>query len=277
MLPLVAIVLPWSLAWRGFRWLAARGRFFAGETARAQAMADSQGYVDDAATWAVRHRLMRIVDHVDPGLSFLRRDRWMDRHLTVDGATPPAPPCVFVGFHYGTGFWLLRHLRRLRHRVAFLAAPVTAEHCPGQPLRLAFMRWRKASVERAGHAPVILVGGSRDRIRAALREGTSVLGLVDVPEVVPSPVPVAFLGGDAWFPDGLLRLAIEEKVPLIGYVATLDARTGARHLHLTRLPDAPGEALRALAGMLDGAVRSDPAAWHLWAEWPRFARPRAPY
>lgn len=277
MLPLVAVALPWPLAWRTLRWLAARGRLFGAETARAQAIAASHGYANDPAAWALRHRLTRIVDHVDPALSFLRRDRWMDRHMTVDAVALPAGPCVFVGFHYGTGFWSLRYLRRLGYRVAFLAAPVTAAHCPGQPLRLAFMRWRKACVERAGNAPVILVGGSRDRMRAALRAGTSVLGLVDVPDADASPFPVAFLGRDAWFPDGLLRLAADEKVALIGYVASLDPHTGARHLRLTRLPDDPEEALKALAAMLDSAVRTDPAAWHFWAEWPRFATRRAPH
>ena len=274
MLPVLAIALPWPLAWRMLRALAARGRFFGAETLRACAVANAEGYVRDAPAWAERHRLTRIVDHVDPALSFMRSDRWMARHLLVEGDAVPVGPCMFVGFHHGTGFWSLRHLRRLGHRVSFLAAPVTARHFPGQPLRLAFMRWRKISVERAGGAPVIVVGGSRDRIRAALSAGISVLGLVDVPEATSAPVPVTFLGRKGSFPDGLLRVAAAEKVPLFAYVATLDPDTGDRRLRLTRLPGDPREALHALVAMLETAIRRDPPAWHLWAQWPRLVKPR---
>lgn len=272
MLPLIAMALPWPLAWRTMRALAARGRFFEDETRRAQAICEMQHLVHDAGGWARRHRLMRMIDHVDPALSFVRGDRFLDRYVAVDGDPVPTGPCVFVGFHYGTGFWSLRHLRRLGHRVAFLAAPVTAQHFPGQTLALAFMRMRKICVERAGRAPVILVGRSREKIRAALRAGTSVLGLIDVPDASAAPVPVTLLGHDAGFPDGLLRIACEEKVPVLGYIASLDASDGTRRIRFTRLPDDPANAMRTLAALLDAAIRSDPAAWHFWAEWPRFAK-----
>jgi hypothetical protein len=272
-LPVIAVTLPWPLAWRAMRALAARGRFFESETARAQAMCDAQGLVQDATSWAQRQRVTRIVDHIDPALSLVRGDRFIDRYVVVDGDSVPRGPCLFVGFHYGAGFWSLRHLRRLGHRVSFLAAAVTAAHCPGQPLQLAFMQLRKVCVERAGGAPVIFVGGSREKMRAALRAGTSVLGLVDVPEASTSAVAVTLLGRDVWLADGLLRLARAENVPLVAYVASLDARTGTRHIRFTRLPDDPAGALHAVAAMLDAAIRRDPAAWHFWPEWPRFVRP----
>ncbi len=273
-LPIVGASLPWPLAWRALRWLANRGRFFGVETARAQAVALQQGFAGDAASWAARHRLMRIVDQVDPALSWTRSDHWMDRHMTVDGDPLPPAPCIFVGFHYGTGFWSLRHLRRHGHRVSFISAPVDAGQCPGQPLRHAFRRWRMQRVADAGGAPVIYVGGSRDRIEAALREGISVLGMVDVPEPSSSRVAVPFLGGEAWLPDGMLRLAETGNVPLIAYLAGLDPQTGARRLRLTRLPAGRDDALRALAAMLESAVRAEPAAWHLWANWPFFVKSR---
>ena len=275
MLPLIAVALPWPLAWRTIRRLAARERFFGDETRRAQAACETQRLVTDAGAWSRRHRLMRMIDHVDPALSFFRTDRFLDRYVAVDGDPVPAGPCVFVGFHYGTGFWTLRHLRRLAHRVAFLAAPVTAQHCPGQPLALAFMRFRKVCVEHAGGAPVILVGGSRERIRASLRAGTSVLGLIDVPDARATPMPVTLLGHATGFPDGLVRIACEEHVPIVGYVASLDATHGTRGIRFTRLPDDPARAVPALAALLDEAIRSDPAAWHFWPEWDRFAKAAA--
>jgi hypothetical protein len=275
MLPVLATALPWPLAWPTMRWLADRGRPFEDETARAAAMSSELGFVQDPARWIAKYRLTRIVDQVDPALSLVRSDRWMDRHLEVDGDPIPDGPCVFTGFHYGTGFWSLRYLRRRGHRVSFISAPVNAEQCPGEPLRLAFMRLRKISVERAGGAPVIHVGGSSDKIRDALGRGTSVLGLVDVLDAAASATPVNFLGHEARLPGGMLRIAMQERVPVVGYLAWLNARTGSRHLRFTRLPDEPEDALHVLAGILESAIRNDPAAWHLWAEWPRFARRRA--
>ena len=135
------------------------------------------------------------------------------------------------------------------------------------------MRFRKVCVERAGGAPVILVGGSREKIRAALRAGTSVLGLVDVPGGGAVLAPVTLLGHEAGLPDGLVRIAGDEHVPIVGYVASLDARDGTRRIRFTRLPDDREGAMRTLAALLDAAIRSDPAAWHFWSEWPRFAKP----
>jgi lauroyl/myristoyl acyltransferase len=195
----------------------------------------------------------------------------MDSHLQVAGDVAPSPPCMFVGFHYGTGYWSLRYLRRLGHRVSFVSAPVESADVAGEPLRLAFLRWRQRRVEAASGAPVIYVGGSSDRIRNALRDGVSILALIDVPEATTSTVAVPLLGHHVQFPDGILRIAAVERVPLVGYVASLDAETGRRELRFTRLPDDPAQAMRALAAMLDAAIREDSASWHFWSQWPRFA------
>lgn len=277
-LPAIAIVLPWRLAWRVLRAYAERGNFLREEIERARAPCDVQGFMQDAHTWTKRHRLTRLVDHVDPVVSMTRGDRFIDRHVVVAGDSIPAGPCIFVGFHYGVGLWALRHLRRIGHRVSFIAAAVTARHFPGQRIAFAFMRLRKLGVERAGGAPVIVVGGSGERIREALRAGTSILALIDVPDVTTSTLAVPLLGHDVQWPDGILRIAVSEGVPLVGYVASLDAKTGTRRLSFKRLPDDPAQALRALADMLDRAIREDPASWHFWAEWPRFtaAAPASP-
>jgi hypothetical protein len=262
-------VLPWSVAWPMMRWMAQRGGPFDDAAQRAAEVADTRGFVGDRREWLGSYRLTRIVDQVDPVLAALRGDRWMDRHLVVEGDPLPRPPCVLVGFHYGAGFWTLRHLRRHAHRVAFVSARVDSTQAPGEPLRLALMRRRIAWIERAGGAPVIFVGGSTERIRAALRTGTSILGMVDVPQP-PSAggVERPFLDGMARFPDGLVRLAAAEGVPIIAYLPRLDRATGDRRLTLTRLPAGAEDSMRALVAMLDRAVREDPAAWHLWAHWP---------
>jgi len=270
-LPAMAAALPWPLAWRAIRALSAHGRAFGAEAERALAACEAHDLVGDHVAWLARHRSIRAVDHVDPAISAARGDRWMARHLRVDGDTLPRGPCVFVGFHYGTGFWSLRYLRRLGHRVSFVSAPIEAAQVHGDPLRKRFLRWRQRRVEAAGGAPIIYVGGSSDRIRSALRNGVSILALIDVPEATTSTLAVPLLGHRVQFPDGILRIAASEGISLVGYVASLDPRTGARQLQFTRLSDDPQDALHTLAAMLDAAIREDPASWHFWAEWPRFS------
>ena len=62
---------------------------------------------------------------------------------------------------------------------------------------------------------------------------------------------------------------------LAEFARVLAPDTGVRRLRFARLPSEPASALRALAAMLDTAIRNDPAAWHLWAQWPRFMAQRA--
>jgi len=219
--------------------------------------------------------MTRIVDSIDPALSASRGDAWMDRHVTVGGDALPGGPCIFVGFHYGTGFWSLRYLRRSGYRVAFVSAPLDANRERDGLVRFAFIRWRQNRVADAGGAPIIYVGGGAERIRAALRKGVSVLALIDVPEPATSTVPVQVLGHALRFPDGILRIGEAEKVPLVGFVATLDQASGSRHLQFIRLPPSSDGSVHALAAMLDAAIRSDPAGWHFWAQWPRLRNDRA--
>ncbi len=273
LLPAVAASLPWSIAWPLLRRSANCRSLFAGETARARAMAVRASFAGDPDAWADGHRLTRIVDQIDPALSLSRSDRWMRTHLQVDGDPLPPGACIVAGFHYGTGFWALRWLRSQGHPVSFLSRPIVAEEFPGEPLRFAFERWRMRQAAKAGGAPIIYVGDSMRKIREALRAGTSVLGMVDVPvSDSPNRVAAPFMGGEAWFPDGLLRIAESENVPVVGYVARLDPDTGRRRLTLTRLPIGGEDPMRSLAAMLERAIRRDPPAWHLWAEWPLFFR-----
>ena len=272
--PALAILLPWRLAFRLLRRLAGQGYAFTRETERALASARGDHAAADAAAWFRSHATMRIVDHVDPVLSFFRSDRYLERHVVVEGDALPPGPCVFVGFHYGTAFWMLRALRRRGYRASFLAARVTARQCPGEPLRLRFMRFRKRCVERASGASVIFVGGSRARIASALRSGISVVGLIDVPDIVEA-TPIRFMRHEVRWPDGLLRIAEAEAVPMVAFVAALDAAAGTRRIRFRRLPSDPEAALRALAAMLEDAIAHDASGWHLWGEWPRFVHDAA--
>ncbi|HJU24041.1 MAG TPA: hypothetical protein VJ891_16165 [Casimicrobiaceae bacterium] len=270
-LPALVAALPWRVAWPALRMLVSRGGLFSDECERAHKVAASLGFGDDS-TWRLTHGLTRAVDYADPMLSAFRSDRWMARHLHVEGDALPGGACVFVGFHYGTGFWSLRHLRSAGHRVSFVSAPIG--DAPS-PLRSALLHARQKQIANAGGAPVIYVGGASDRIREQLRAGVSVLALIDVPEPGTATRSASLLDRKVVFPDGILRIAAAENVPMIGFIASLDRASGARRLRFVRLPSRPPDALSALAALLDEAVRNDPASWHFWAQWPRFLAARS--
>jgi hypothetical protein len=76
----------------------------------------------------------------------------------------------------------------------------------------------------------------------------------------------------AHIPRGLLRLAIDQRVPVTVYVAGFDARTGQRQLRIVQLGiyDDLSALIRDVFRHLDAAMAQDPAAWHLWSEAERF-------
>ena len=271
LLPLLAILLPWRVFWRMARRLAVHDLLFRDETAHALNAAMAQGHAAEAGDWRNRQRLVRIVDLADAALSGTRGDGWMSRRIIVDGDRPPEGPCLFLGFHYGTGFWVLRYLRSLGQRVSFLSRRILREDFPGMPLCYAFERWRMHLVSHAGGGPVIYVGGSVAKMKSVLQDGGSILAMADVPlEHGAAGRTVPFLDGKAQLPDGLIRLAESEKVPIVAYLCRLDTGTGQRRLSFARLPDEVEDKLAWLMDLLGQAIREDPAAWHLWAEWPRF-------
>src|SRR5262249_19208976 len=135
--------------------------------------------------------------------------------------------------------------------------------------------------ERAARAPVIYTGGDVvPQMRAALRQGGCVLGLIDVPPgQAYSGMPVEFLGSRAWLPPGLVRLARIENVPIAVYTVRFDHATGERKLRIRCLPDPePGatdaandeQRMQLIVRELERAIAADPPAWHAWADLPLF-------
>lgn len=212
-LPRVAGILPWRYFFPLARFLCSFPYLFQAEARASLAGAKAFGYVDSAFVWLSNHRFVRLVDQVDASISAHCEDSWLDQHLVTDGEWPTAP---FVGitFHFGAGLWAIRHLRRKAIRSSFLSAPLHPEIFPEHPLRYAFEVGRMAETERISGKPIIYVGGSFKKLQAALAEGTSIIGLIDVlAQFVPSTQSTKFLGHPSRFPNGLIDLARHCEVP----------------------------------------------------------------
>jgi len=278
LLPAVSAVVPWRWGFRFYCRVAQSDRLFGAATRSVLAASAARRPPAEPTAWAAAYRLVQLIDRADLWLSRFRSDRWIDRHLEVEGDAWPDRPFVGITFHYGAGLWAIRHLCRGGRRASFLSLRLERGFARGSLLPHAYARARLREVERAGRAPVIYTRGSFAEMRAALGRGVSILGLIDIPPGrAHSGMPVQFLGDRAWFPTGLLRLARIENVPVAVFTLGCDRATGKRKLHIRCLPaHDPGasendeERLQIIARELEQAIDADPPAWHAWADLPLF-------
>jgi len=265
-IPALSAVLPWRTCFSLYRRFAANDQLVE-NTATSFAAAQYHNKASNSASWASEFRLTHIVDRADAILSRFRSNRWLDKHLVVSGDSWPEGAFVGITYHFGAGLWAIRHLCRHERTASFLSARFDGNFFGDAKLRYAYARFRMREVSRAGHADVIYTGGSVERIRTSLAEGTAVLGLIDVP---PSQASgdfgeVEFLGRAARFPLGLLLLARDACVPVALFTASISA-DGTRRLHIRKIEGEILAQLRQITNELDRLLDEQPAAWHRWAD-----------
>jgi len=276
LLPALAAVLPWSVAFAIFKRLARWSLLYRAPSRRALAEAQARGWVQDPVTWLRDRKLTTLVDHADHYLARTRSDRWMDRHLEVDGQWPQAGQAfIALTFHWGAGMWGLRSAARAGLHGHMLVAALDSAHFAGHAVLHRYIRARTRSIALSLRRPFIDVA---TRMRLALRvlqHHEQLFAVVDVPaDQVAASQPVEILGLPARLPTGLLRLAVERQIPVSVYVTGIDMDTGRRFLRIRSLGVATDvDALVAtLAADLDRLIRENPPAWHFWSEAERFFR-----
>ncbi|HEY0178628.1 MAG TPA: hypothetical protein VGC30_03220 [Dokdonella sp.] len=269
LLPAFVAMLPYGLGFRLLKMLARRARAFRAEAATACAAASEHVDVVDAPTWQFRFRLLLWVERADVFLVLMRSDRWWRRHVAVTGQWPDAAGGhIFLTYHWGAGFWIMRFLRRGGFRPWFLVRRHEARDF-GQT-RLA--RWigglRGWVLSRTGSRGLIYTGRSSERIRELLSTGGSVLGMLDLPARPKQRVQsVSLLDAYARLPDGLARLAVDSNSRVTLISCGLDFERGLRELRIEPLPRSSAvEILRNYARHLDSRLRTSPESWIMWRE-----------
>lgn len=112
LLPALAALLPWWLGFRLLRALAHWRWLYRRPCEAALRAATAHGMVDDARAWLHEHRLMMLVDHTDLFLARTRSDRWLRRHVGVQGDWQvQGQAALLVTFHWAAGMWAHRHAR----------------------------------------------------------------------------------------------------------------------------------------------------------------------
>lgn len=266
-LPLCA-VLPWRVTFRALRRIARFDWLMRDATRAALAGIGLWRAPEDPVAWSAGNRLTHLVDRGDVWVSRFRSDRWMDRHLVVDGDPWPDGPFIGITFHYGQGLWSLRHLCRGGRRATLLSTRFDSAYFGRAPLLYGFALVRAREVERVMRAPITYTGRSVTEMRAALASGVSVIGLIDVPPgQTRGAEPVEFLDQRAWFPRGLLVLARRANVPAVVYTLNCDRHSGLRRLHIRQVSEGSDEErLRTVVQLLEAALIADTSSWHRWAD-----------
>lgn len=269
LIPFTAVLLPWPLAFRWFSWLTRFALLYRPQTLTALAAAQGVMAVPDPDRWQHHFRLMQLIDHSDLYLCHWRSDRWLARYIMAQGDPWPADGKPFLGvtFHWGAGLWVFRHLRQHGVKAAWLFRSNDSSGPPAQRLQAWYRRRRVAEVERGGDSAAIPTGGAIRRLQETLESGRSVVALIDVPPAGPDrSLPVALLDRPAYLPRGLIRFAVANRIPVVGFIMGLDWRTGRRILMIRRnLPNQHEQALAgAIAQLLSEAITTDSAQWHFW-------------
>jgi hypothetical protein len=274
LLPGLAAVLPWPLCFGVFRRLARWRWLYRDVCERALREASARGVVDDPARWHWMRRLVTLVDHADYYLSRTRGNRWLSRRVTADGMWPPPDrPAILCTFHWSAGMLGLRSVARAGLRPYALVALPDQAAFRGRTVLGWYARARIAEVARVLGRDTLDVSASLRPVVRALRAGQQVLAAIDVPaDQSAASDSITLMGMPARIPRGLLRLAVDQRVPVTAYTIGLDAHTGQRQLRITQLgvyDDLP-LLIRDVFRHLDDALAQDPAAWHFWSEAARF-------
>jgi hypothetical protein len=263
----MAIFLPWPLCFRLYRYLSRCSWLYSEQTAQSLTEAQNIISVEQPARWRAAYRLIQLVDHADLYLSFFRSDRWMKKYLNLTGSDwPRNSPFLAITFHWGTGLWSLRHLRSQGMVTAFLSARFNKKTFANRLVAYYYSRLRTREVERIGLARVIYKGGSVPRLLEAFRLGKSVAALIDVPPGEATCLPIQLFQRRAWWPSGLVRLAVSGNIPVVAFTVSLDHQTGRRHLDITGSLPAHDQhqLMESLVGCFSEAISRDPPAWHFW-------------
>lgn len=274
LVPGLAAVLPWSLCFWIFKRLASWRWLYRETSERALTEARKRGWVHDDRVWGAARRLVTLVDHADYYLAVTRSDRWLRRHVQVDGSWPtPGTAALLCTFHWGAGMWGLRHAALSGMHGHPLVAPLQGTHFTGRSVLYWYARRRTACVGRMVEQEPLDVSASLRPVLRALRVNEQVMAAVDVPaDQVNASTSVKMLNQCARVPTALLRVAVDQKVPVIVYVTGIDMECGGRFLRLLQMPIQLTVEKMAdqVFAELEKLIVESPAAWHFWGEAERF-------
>lgn len=274
LLPGLAAVLPWGLCFALFKRIARWQWLYGVQCSEALAQALQRDCCDDADAWLAERRLVTLLDHADHYLLRTRSVAWIERHVQVHGQWEPGGRAALLWtFHWGMGMWALRHARAHGLKAPMVLAAPSGPDFVGRTVFGLYVRARMRSVELALGESVIFVPGGMAEVRGALARGQQVVVVMDVPQDQVAVTRVTpLLDVPVSVPAVLPQLAVDQSLPVTVFYMGVDMHTGFRTLHIAPLGvhTDPKVLTDTAFAHLDHLLRTAPAAWHLWAQAPRF-------
>jgi len=275
LLPGLAAVLPWTWCFAIFKRLARWRWLYREPCEEALRQARNRGWAgENEAHWLWVRRLVTLVDHADHYLGLGRSDAWMEKHMTVQGHWPaPGQAVLLVTLHWGAGYWGLRHAAAHGLQPHALVATLGSHAYSGRTVLSWYAHARNANVARTLRASTIDIAQHLKHVIRALRDKQALLGVMDVPaDEAKASMTIDLLGMKARVPRGLLRLAVDQQVPVVLYITGLDTETGQRFLQIKPLGvSASVEILgEQVFEELERLIAKDAPAWHFWGIADRF-------
>ncbi len=275
LLPGLAAALPWPVCYALFKRIARCRWLYQEQCNAALDKARQMGWAGtNEAHWLWVRRLITLVDHADHYLGIARTDRWMDKYLQVNGQWPePSKPMMLVTFHWGAGYWGLRHAAAHGLHPHALVASLESPAYAGRSILTWYATARNKNVAKTLAANTIDITRNLKQVIRVLRSNRPLLGVLDVPaDQAQAGLEVELIQRRARVARGLLRLAVDEKVRITYYITGIHTDTGIRFLKIKEMPIAlTVEQLASdMFQELDALIHQEAPAWHFWSISDRF-------
>jgi len=275
MLPALSLLFSWRTCFKLFKWLCRFDFFYKDHVDSAFENALNLGVLslEDSREWRQKIRLTRLIDLADFYLTLFKGDKWLAKNVKMQGEWPAHGAGFLCTFHWGGGMWAIRSARISGLTPHMMLARFDPVHFKNQPVLLHYAKYRTAVVERETGFQTIDPKQARPAIQKALEIGNQVMVVMDVPpDAVRSTVPVMIVDRQVRMPIGLLKMAVQSKVPVTIFSMGYDFETGVRLLSVRNLPliEDSLQLATTVYDELDSLIQRDPALWHFWAQMPRF-------
>ena len=266
-MPALGALLPWSLSRRVLHALSRWRGWYHPEVTASCSQAARAGWAPDPAAFARRLRWRILIDHLDCFLVPLRSRRYLHRWVRASGdALPASGPVLFVGTHYGCGYWLLPWRREQGLPLNIVAPQLGPLLARSSLLHHVYIRLRHRLIARAAGRPMVYRGNARQAFTELLQAGEAGFALCDMPTNRADAVPVELGGLPTRLAQNMFEIAAGAGAPVYAFFSDTDLASGERLIHFRRLPDtSPEEQVKAFAAMLDARIRSDPTGWRFWS------------
>jgi len=273
-LPIACTLLPWPVTLRLLRRLSRWRGWYHGEISLSTEHAHRAGVADDREAFARRLRWRLLIEHMDCFLVPMRSRRYLRRWVRASGDPLPASgPVLFVGTHYGCGYWFLPYLREHGLPLNIVApqlGPLLSRSSLQENL---YVRLRHKLIALAAGRPMVYRGNAAQAITELLQAGEVGFALSDMPTNRRDAVDVELAGRPTRLAQNMFEIAARAGAPVYIFSTDTDLATGFRHIHFTRLADAsPEQQTREFAAMLDRLIQREPAGWRFWSIAPSFFR-----